>query len=163
MAWTLALIPLLLVVGLGALAWAPTVTILLSMQIVRRVGNYAVTRPAREMLFTEVSEEERFKAKPVIDVVVYRGGDAMSASLFAVLTDGLGLGLAAVSLIGAGMAALWAGTGVHLGRRYGRRQTRNQWPGPPPQPATLTFESSRARRPWRGRRSTSKSRPRTRF
>ncbi|MEL7449006.1 MAG: MFS transporter [Pseudomonadota bacterium] len=122
MALTLASVPLLLVLGMGILAFAPAVTMLLGLQIVRRVGNYSVTRPAREMLFTEVSKEERFKAKPVIDVVVYRGGDAMSASLFALLTDGLGLSLAAVSLVGAGIAALWASIGMRLGRQYQSRQ-----------------------------------------
>lgn len=127
MSVTLASVPLLLVLGMGALAFAPMVTVLLAIQIARRVGNYAVTRPAREMLFTEVTKEERFKAKPVIDVVVYRGGDALSASLFAVFTDGLGLGLAAVSLIGGFIAALWAGTGLRLGRQYRRRRARDAW------------------------------------
>lgn len=122
MSLTLASVPLLLILGMGVLALAPAVTILLGIQIVRRVGNYSVTRPAREMLFSTVSKEERFKAKPVIDVVVYRGGDAVSASLFALLTDGLGLGLAAVSCIGAGIAALWASIGFRLGRQYQSRQ-----------------------------------------
>ncbi|MEO1234681.1 MAG: MFS transporter [Myxococcota bacterium] len=118
MGLTLASVPLVLVVGLGVLAFAPVLTVLLGLQVARRVGNYSVTRPAREMLFTEVSQEERFKAKPVIDVVVYRGGDAVSASLFALLTDGLGLGIAVVSLAGALIAALWAGMGMQLGRQY---------------------------------------------
>lgn len=127
MALTLAAVPLLLVFGMGALALAPIVSVLLVTQVVRRVGNYSVTRPAREMLFTEVSKEERFKAKPVLDVVVYRGGDAMSASLFAALTDGLGLGLAAVALIGAVVAGLWAALGARLGRQYRLRQARETW------------------------------------
>ena len=92
--------------------------ILLGIQVVRRVGNYAVTRPTREMLFTQVTADERFKAKPVIDIVVYRGGDAVSGSLFAVLTESFGLGLAAVSLVGAGIASLWAWIAVIIGKKY---------------------------------------------
>ncbi|MEM9533217.1 MAG: MFS transporter [Pseudomonadota bacterium] len=114
----LALMPVLVVLGLGILAVAPAITVLLALQVVRRGGNYGLTRPAREMLFTHVSREDRFKSKPVIDIVVYRGGDAVSASAFAVLTEGLGLGLAAVSAIGAGIAAVWAWVGIRLGRRY---------------------------------------------
>ncbi len=115
---TLALIPLLVVAGLLILAFAPVITVLLALQVARRSGNYAVTRPAREMLYTEVSEEERFKAKPVVDIVVYRGGDAVSGTLFAFLTEGLGFGLALVALVGAGIAVVWAWVGVLLGRRY---------------------------------------------
>ena len=65
-----------------------------------------------------MSQEDRFKAKPVIDIVLYRGGDAVSSLAFAGLTQGLGLGLAAVSLVGAGIAAVWAWVGVWLGRKY---------------------------------------------
>ncbi len=115
---TLALVPLLIIVGLLLLAFAPVITLLLAVKVVRSVGNYAVTRPAREMLFSRVSVEERFKAKPVIDVVVYRGGDAVSGTLFALLTDGVGFGMAVVSMVGAGIASVWAATGFFLGRRY---------------------------------------------
>lgn len=114
----LALLPILLVVGLMALAVAPLIVVLMAIQISRRAGNYAVTRPAREMLFTQVSQEERFKAKPVVDIVVYRGGDAVSGSLFALLTEGLGVGLIAVAVIGAGISAVWAAVGIALGRFY---------------------------------------------
>lgn len=118
MATTLALVPVGVMLGLFILATAPSIVVLLALQVTRRVGNYAVTRPARELLFTEVTTEERFKAKPVIDVVVYRGGDAISGSLFALLTEGLGLGLAAVAIVGAGIAAAWTGVAVYLGRLF---------------------------------------------
>lgn len=118
MAFTLALLPVCVVVGLLILAFAPVITILLALQVARRSGNYAVTRPAREMLFTHVTQEERFKAKPVVDIVVYRGGDAISGSAFALLTDGIGLGLAAVAVVGAGIAAVWGWVGVLLGRKF---------------------------------------------
>ena len=115
---SLALVPLLLMAGLLILAFAPSVMVILLIQIVRREGNYSLTRPAREMLFIQVTVDERFKAKPVIDVAVYRGGDAVSGMLFAGLTDGLGLGLFAVSLVGASIASLWALCGFLLGRGY---------------------------------------------
>ena len=114
----LALVPLLVAACLLILAVAPVLTVLLAFQVFRRGGNYGLTRPAREMLYTQVSPEERFKAKPVIDIVVYRGGDAVSGSLFALLTDGLGLGLAAVGVVGAGIAAAWAAVGAWLGRMF---------------------------------------------
>lgn len=120
---TLAAMPVLIVVGMVILAFAPIITVLLAIQVVRRAGNYAVTRPAREMLFTEVDRETRFKAKPVIDIVVYRGGDTVTAWFFTGLTQGLGLGMAAVALVGAVIAAIWAALALYLGRVYTRRDT----------------------------------------
>ena len=115
---TLALMPLLVCAGILVLAFAPIIVVLLALQVTRRAGNYAVTKPAREMLFTEVSKEERFKTKPVIDVVVYRGGDSVTAWLFTGLTEGLGLGFTAIGVIGATVAALWAGVGIWVGKLY---------------------------------------------
>ncbi len=114
----LGLMPILVCVGMLILAFAPMLTVLLALQVFRRGGNYGLTRPAREMLYTRVTREERFKAKPVIDIVVYRGGDAVSGTLFAFLTDGIGFGLAAVALVGAGIAAAWTSVGVWLGRKF---------------------------------------------
>jgi AAA family ATP:ADP antiporter len=114
----LALMPILMAVALLILAFAPILTVLLALQVFRRGGNYGLTRPAREMLYTNVSREERFKAKPVVDIVVYRGGDAISSDLFALLTDGVGMGLGAVAAIGAGIAAAWGATGIWLGKKF---------------------------------------------
>ena len=117
---TIALVPIVICVGLLALAISPLLGVVIALQIVRRAGNYAVTRPAREMLFTRVDRETRFKAKPVIDIVAYRGGDMLMAWLFTGLTQGLGLGLAAVAAVGAGIAALWSLLGIYLGRWFER-------------------------------------------
>ena len=117
---TIALVPVLICVGLLILAISPFLAAVVTLQIVRRAGNYAVTRPAREMLFTRVDRETRFKAKPVIDIVAYRGGDMLMAWLFTGLTQGLGLGLAAVAMVGAGIAALWSMVGIYLGRWFER-------------------------------------------
>jgi AAA family ATP:ADP antiporter len=120
MATTLALVPVFIVAGLVILAFAPVLIVALALQVGRRAGNYAITRPAREMLFTAVDRETRFKAKPVIDIAVYRGGDAVSSIAFAGLTDGMGLGLGAMAAVGAGIAAVWAMVGRYLGGVFSR-------------------------------------------
>ena len=120
---TIALVPVMICIGLLVLAISPFLGVVVMLQIIRRAGNYAVTRPAREMLFTLVDQETRFKAKPVIDIVAYRGGDMLMAWLFTGLTQGLGLGLAAVAAFGAGMAALWSLVGIYLGRWFERDNT----------------------------------------
>ncbi len=114
--WTLALLPVVVMGGLLSVAMVPLLSIVVGLQIFRRAGNYGITRPAREMLFTHVDQETRFKAKPVIDVVVYRGGDVFWGWGFAGLTQVLGLGMAAVAAVGAGIAAVWAVVGLYLGR-----------------------------------------------
>lgn len=122
MPFTLALVPVFVAVGLLILAVAPILTILLAFQVGRRAGNYGITRPAREMLYTAMDRETRFKAKPVIDIAVYRGGDAVSSIAFAGLTDGVGLGLGAMAAVGAGIASVWALVGRYLGRFFEREQ-----------------------------------------
>jgi len=119
---TLALVPAFLVLGFAGLAAAPVLGMLVAVQVLRRAGNYAVTRPAREMLFTVVGREARYKAKSVIDTVVYRGGDALSGWAFAGLTAA-GLGLSAIAWIGVPLAAIWLLVGVWLGRYQERLRT----------------------------------------
>lgn len=120
LAFTLASVPILISGGMLVVVAVPSVAVVVGLQIIRRAGNYAITRPGREMLFTVVSRETRFKAKPVIDIVVYRGGDMLNAWAFTGLTQGLGLGLAAVAGVGALIAAVWAVVGVYLGRSFDR-------------------------------------------
>jgi AAA family ATP:ADP antiporter len=120
---TIAMVPIMICIGLLVLAISPLLGVVVVLQIIRRAGNYAVTRPAREMLFTLVNQETRFKAKPVIDIVAYRGGDMLTAWLFTGLTQGLGLGLAAVAAVGAGIASLWALVGIYLGKWFERDGT----------------------------------------
>jgi len=115
---TIALVPVMICIGLLVLAVSPFLGAVIALQVIRRAGNYAVTRPARDMVFTRVDRETRFKAKTVIDIVAYRGGDMLMAWLFTGLTQGLGLGLAAVALVGAGIAALWSLVGIYLGRWF---------------------------------------------
>ena len=122
LAATLAVIPVIVMGGLLSVAMVPALTIVVGLQIFRRGGNYAITRPAREMLFTHVDQETRFKAKQVIDVVVYRGGDVFWGWAFTGLTQVIGLGMAGVAAVGAVIAAFWSYVGIRLGRAAERQQ-----------------------------------------
>ena len=137
---TLALLPLLAAVGFLILAMAPILIVLLAVDIGRRAGNYGVTRPAREMLFTSVDRETRFKTKPVVDVVVYRGGDAWWGAVFAFFSTSVGLGFVAMSLVGAVLAAIWTGSGLYLGKVFNVRTAEEEQEKAPPvagsEPAT---------------------------
>lgn len=129
MAVTLALIPALMVGGWLIVAATPLLAVLIGLQVARRAGNYAITKPGREMLFTLVDSETRYKAKPVVDIVLYRGGDMVTAWFYGILTATFGLGLAGVAVIAAAIAAVWAMSGVYLGRRY-HNERRSEDPKP---------------------------------
>ncbi len=120
---TLALIPVLMIGGFAVLALAPLLPVLVGLQIARRAGNYAITRPAREMLFTIVDPESKYKAKNVIDTAVYRGGDMTSAWMITGLSQGLGYGFAGIAAVGAAAAAIWSVVAIFLGRSYEKRST----------------------------------------
>ncbi|PCJ50227.1 MAG: MFS transporter [Gammaproteobacteria bacterium] len=122
--WTLAVIPIIVMGGLLSVAMVPLLSVVVLLQIFRRGGNYAITRPAREMLFTYVDQETRFKAKPIIDVVVYRGGDVFWGWGFTGLTQILGLGMAAIAVVGAAIAGCWAMVGLLLGRSAEANQSK---------------------------------------
>jgi AAA family ATP:ADP antiporter len=113
----LALLPALGLAGFGAIGLAPVLAVLVAFQVLRRAADYAVARPAREMLFTVLTREEKYKSKNFIDTVVFRGGDAASGWVYAALKAlGLGLpGLAAAAIPG---ALLWLAVGLWLGRRH---------------------------------------------
>ena len=113
----LTVVPLAMVAGFTMLSVAGTFSVLAIVFIARRAGEYAFIRPGREMLFSRVPTESKYKAKNLIDVPVYRGGDAISAQVKAALEGG-GLSAGGVALLGAGLAALWAVNGFWLGRRY---------------------------------------------
>lgn len=125
MATTLCLIPILMVGGWMVVAAVPVLAVLIGLQIARRAGNYAVTKPGREMLFTLVDTETRYKAKPVIDIVVYRGGDMVTAWLHTALREVFAFGLGGVAIVGAVVAAVWAVAGIYLGRTYNKAVSEN--------------------------------------
>ena len=123
---TLAVVPVVLIFGMLILSFSPVLMVAVTMHVVLRAGNYGLTRPAREMLFTLASREDRFKTKPVIDIVAYRGGDVIMGWFFTGLSTGLGLGLAAIAAVGAGIAAVWAFVGYRLGRRFDRQEAEHR-------------------------------------
>lgn len=116
LAVTLAIIPLLLAVGFTLISISPVLAVLLAVQVIRRAGNYAVMRPAREMLYVVLSREQKYKAKNVIDTVVYRAGDAVSAWLYAGMRSA-GMSLSSIAIIAVPLALLWAWIAFGLGRR----------------------------------------------
>lgn len=118
----LAAVPVAMMFGFGLLALAATFPVLAFVMIARRVGEYALVRPGREMLFTNVDAETKYKAKNAIDTVVYRGGDVIAAwANVGIVAIGTA---AAASIVGAMVAAAWALVGWLLGRRHDRSSDR---------------------------------------
>src|ERR1700759_2263243 len=113
---TLSLLPVFSVVGFGAVALIPTLASVVGFQLIRRAGNFAIARPTREVLFTVLPREDRYKAKSFIDTAVYRLGDQLGAWSFALLTT-LGLGLTQVSVVAAAVSGCWLGHSLWLGAR----------------------------------------------
>ncbi|MBF8702284.1 NTP/NDP exchange transporter [Pseudomonas putida] len=115
----LVAVPLVMAAGFMWLALAPVFAVFVVVMVVRRAGEYALVRPGREMLFTVLPAEDKYKAKNFIDTVVYRGGDALSGWLKRVL-DVMGEHPQLAMLIGTLIALVWAMTGAWLGRRQAR-------------------------------------------
>jgi len=115
-ATTLSLLPVFSMLGFGTVAALPTLSSVVGFQLFRRAGNFAIARPTREVLFTVLPREDRYKAKSFIDTAVYRLGDQIGAWSFALLA-GLGLGLTRVSFVAAAISAVWLVNGLWLGRR----------------------------------------------
>jgi ATP:ADP antiporter, AAA family len=84
------------------------------------VGEYAITRPSRDSLYTVCTREEKYKAKSLIDTFIYRGGDATSASMYQLLTSGLSLGPTGVGWAGAFVSAVWVLIALALGKSHER-------------------------------------------
>jgi ATP:ADP antiporter, AAA family len=121
----IVLVPALMMLGFATLALMPTFAVLIGVMVVRRVGEYAIARPSRDTLYTVVSREEKYKAKSLIDTFVYRGGDATSASLHALLKSTFGLGLVGIAWVGAVIAAAWALVAFRLGTLHVSRRRRS--------------------------------------
>ena len=119
--WVLTILPLLSVAGFALLAASPTLGVLVLFLVLRRTANFAFSRPAREVLYTVVGREQRYKTKAFIDTFVYRGGDVATAWIYEGLAA-LGMGLASLSLLAVPVAALFALQGLALGRAQKRRE-----------------------------------------
>lgn len=113
----LVLVPAVMALAFVAIAVSPVVFVLLTVQVVRRVSEYAVARPGREMLFTILDQESKYKAKNVIDTVIYRFGDLSSAWVTSGLMA-LGLSVGGTAIFGVLVALVWGAIALSLGRRY---------------------------------------------
>jgi len=113
---TLALLPALTLFGFATLTFLPALSALVVFQVLRRSSDYAIARPTREVLYTVVSREDRYKAKNFIDTVVYRAGDQIGAWSYALLAA-LGFGFTGVAGVAVVLAALWLINSLWLGRR----------------------------------------------
>ncbi|MCB5189466.1 MFS transporter [Methylobacillus arboreus] len=121
----LVAVPLVIAAGFLWLALAPVFAVLAVVMVVRRAGEYALVRPGREMLYTSVSPEQKYKAKNFIDTVVYRGGDAVSGWVKHGI-DLLAGQPAMAMLLGSLFALVWAGNGLLLGRSQRRLEARHE-------------------------------------
>jgi AAA family ATP:ADP antiporter len=113
--------PLIFVFGFGLLALTPTVVAVLAFQTVQRSANFGISNPAREVWWTASDREEKYKTKPFVDGVVFRGSDAFNAWLYSAVQMGAGLGIQAMALIAAPVCALWIGLSFVLGRAQEKR------------------------------------------
>jgi AAA family ATP:ADP antiporter len=117
--WTLSLLPLILVAGFAVLAVWPIFAVFAMFQALFRAAEYATTRPARETLFSVIPVAQKYQAKPLVDVFVYRVGDAAGAGIDRALAA-LGVGLAGVAVAAVPLAAAWAALALALGRAQQR-------------------------------------------
>jgi AAA family ATP:ADP antiporter len=115
-ALTLAILPAICVLGFTGLGLWPFLGVLVVFQTLRRAGNYAVARPTREILYTVVTREEKYKAKNIIDTFVYRGGDQVGAWFYGAMLW-LGVGMSALAFLAVPVCGVWLLVGYWLGRR----------------------------------------------
>lgn len=121
----LALLPMVMIVGFAALAASPTFTTLAALQVARRAADSAIAKPAREMLYTVLEREQKYKAKSLIDTFVYRGGDLIGA-LSTLGLKALGVGAIGLAMIFAPLGIVWAGIGLWLGKRQKKRAVMSE-------------------------------------
>jgi AAA family ATP:ADP antiporter len=115
-ALTLTLLPAVSAVGFLLLGLAPTLWAIVALQVLRRAGNFAVARPTREILFTVMPREDKYKAKSFIDTFVYRAGDQVGAWVYALMVAA-GLSVAGISFVAVPLSLIWLFNGLWLGRR----------------------------------------------
>ena len=124
-----AFLPLVFAAGFALLAAMPGLAAVVAFQAIQRTANFAISNPAREILFTVLAREQKYKAKNVIDVVVFRGADALGGWLFAGLRA-LGLGLPAISLVALPAMAVWFALALALGKASSKARESSAVPSP---------------------------------
>jgi len=116
LAITLASIPILIGLGFVVISLKLSLMMIAILIIVHRAGNFSLLRPAREILFTVCTKEEKYRSKNFIDTVIYRGGDALTGWAFTLLVS-LGFGLSVIALIAIPLVIVWSLTGYRLGKK----------------------------------------------
>jgi AAA family ATP:ADP antiporter len=122
-------LPAVYIVGFAALALTPGLIVVLVLQVVQRWMNFAIANPARQVFFTVLGREEKYKAKNLIDVVIYRGSDALYGWVFDSV-QALGLKIGAIALCALPVVAGWLVLSAALGRTQERRAARVAVPAP---------------------------------
>ena len=118
---TLAILPIMSIIGFTALGMYGSLSLFVAFTVLRRAGNYAFANPGREVLFSVIPAEDKYKAKNFIDTFAYRSGDQIGAWSFRLLS-GAGLAVSTISLIAAPLSAVWLLVSLWLGRRHARMQ-----------------------------------------
>lgn len=113
---TLGLLPLVTAIGFAWLGSYPQLSVLIALQVAYRALRYGLAKPTREVLFTVLNREEKYKSKAFLDAAIYRGGDLASGWIFTGL-KALGISVGVIALAAAPAAALWAVLALWLGRR----------------------------------------------
>jgi AAA family ATP:ADP antiporter len=120
----LAAVPALTAAGFLGLAAAPTLSVVAGFQVLRRASHYAFERPAREILFTVVSREEKYKSKVFLDTVVYRGSDAASSWAYAAMASAAGDAAMALAMLP--LAGIWVVLAGYLARKQALRSREEE-------------------------------------
>ena len=114
---TLAILPIISVIGFGALSVSASLSLFVAFTVLRRAGNYAFANPGREVLFSVIPPEDKYKAKNFIDTFAYRSGDQIGAWSYRLLS-GAGLAMSSIALIAVPLSAAWLAVSLWLGRRH---------------------------------------------
>jgi AAA family ATP:ADP antiporter len=123
---TLIFLPLISILGFATLGLFPLLPVVVVFQVVRRAGNFAIANPAREVLFTVISREDKYKAKNLIDTFIYRAGDQVGAWTYT-LFGFLKLSISGIAFAAVPVAAIWLFVSLWLGRKQKRLVQAQSW------------------------------------
>ena len=114
--WTLAMLPIAYLIGISSLAISPSISVLAVVSVLGRAAEYGISNPTREVLFTAVHREDRYKAKSFIDTVVRRGGDTAIGSVYQSARDTFGFAMTTLSWLMIPVTAVWIVLSLFIGR-----------------------------------------------
>ena len=134
--WTLVILPIVTMAGFAILSAWTAFGVMAVFQAVHRATRYAISRPARETLFSVVSPSEKYKAKPIVDVFLYRGGDVAGVGVDGMFAA-MGLTLAWVAAATVPVAGVWAVLCLALGRAQQVKEASGRVPEPEREPARV--------------------------